>query len=242
MNFAKVHVHTICPGFEAAYTADLRSLWDALNFYVPGYNFGYEKFVAGNQDVYSPVTNPQIKIVHLCRNPLDQAVSYFRHARNNINAHKRSYLDADGNEVAIRDEQDFLHQVGLEAFIKQYFTFHLMHELYPDNVLLVSYENMTRDPVDAFARILGHFGFSIDDENKHHCFARALESSSPESLKKIETALETTLARDQNEVEESHLRGGEIGKWKNYFNDSDLKFVDNSLRAFKLNLDLFTIE
>lgn len=242
MNLAKIHVHTICPGFLEAYDDRLRQRWDTLQFYVPGYNFGYQKFVADNRDVYSPVTNPHIRIIYLYRNPLDQSVSYFRHSRHNINELKRSYLDQDDNEVEIRDERHFLRAVGLEAFIKQYFTFHVMNRRLRGNVLLVNYEALRRNPADTFSQMLGHLGFQVDDDNKKTCFRKALQSSSMTSLKNIEVAIKGTLARDQSDKEESHMRGGEIGKWKDYYDQSDLDFVEARLDEFGLQLDSFVRE
>ena len=44
-------------------------------------------------------------------------------------------------------------------------------------------------------------------------FKKALNAAKPDSLKNLETALGSSLGRDQADAGESHLRGGEVGKW-----------------------------
>lgn len=241
MNFAKVHVHTICPGFLEAYDGPHREKWDALRFYVPGFNFGYEKFISGNRDVYSPITNPDIRIIYLYRNPLDQAVSFFRHAVNNIDGNKRVFVDRGGEQITLTDERHYLRTVGLEAYIKQYFTFHELSRIRGRNILMMPYERLVRDPGSSFESMLRFVGVDIEDEHKRNAFRRALKASSPESLRNVEAALETSLGRDQTESSESHIRGGGIGKWQQYFDESDVGLVEETFREFGISLKDFEL-
>ena len=101
----------------------LRSAWDDLSFYNPGYDYGYGRFIAGNEAVFSPLENPRIRIVYIYRNPLDQCVSFFHRAAKHRQVGTRSYIDRDGTdggggggvEIGIADARDFLRRVGMEA-------------------------------------------------------------------------------------------------------------------------------
>ena len=60
LRLGKVHIHTICPGFPEHCRGELRERWDALTFYNPGFDYGYGRFIAGNEAVFSPLENPAI--------------------------------------------------------------------------------------------------------------------------------------------------------------------------------------
>ena len=42
LKLGKVHIHTICPGFLEICQGSLRQQWDGLDFYNPGFNYGYD--------------------------------------------------------------------------------------------------------------------------------------------------------------------------------------------------------
>ena len=51
-----------------------------------------------------------------------------------------------------------------------------------------------------------------------------------------------SLARDQGDEHESHMRGGEIGKWKAVLDDEDLELIRRRLGEFDLSIDDFVVE
>ncbi len=242
LNLGKVHLHTICPGFLEICQGPERRKWDDLDFYNPGFNYGYERFIAGNETVFAPNRNRDIRIVYIYRNPLDQAVSYFRHTQKHRQPTTRTAIDSTGREVAIKDARDYLRRVGIEAFIKQYFTYHCMSERFADNVRMICYENLAREPEKTFMEMLNFLNFQIDTEEKWRCFRRAAKSTTIESLRNLETAIAAPLGRDQGDPGESHMRGGEIGKWRNRLAQDDREFVETRLRDFGLSLQDFVIE
>ena len=63
-----------------------------------------------------------------------------------------------------------------------------------------------------------------------------------DDAKNLETALGSSLGRDQSDAEESHLRGGEIGKWATALSEEDLRFVQARLSAYSLDLADFRTE
>ena len=74
------------------------------------------------------------------------------------------------------------------------------------------------------------------------CFQKALNASSAESLRNLEKSLGSSLGRDQADAQETHIRGGEIGKWKQCYDAQDVAFAEQALGEFGLSLDGFIIE
>ncbi|MFP6729110.1 MAG: sulfotransferase domain-containing protein [Alphaproteobacteria bacterium] len=242
LRLGKVHIHTTCPGFVEHCQGPVRSAWDALSFYNPGYDYGYGRFIAGNEAVFSPLKNPAIRIVYIYRNPLDQCVSFFRHTAKHRQDSTRTFIDGDGAEIKIADARDFLRRVGMEAYIKQYLTFHVMNERCAGNLLMLPYERMVRDRDGSFRALLAFLGCALDSDEAEACFQKALNSSSASSLRNLEKSLGASLGRDQSDAGESHIRGGKIGKWKQYYDEADVEFAEQALSAFGLSLDGFEIE
>ncbi len=241
LKLGKISVHSICPGFPDLYHGSHRERWNELEFYVDGYNYGYQKFIGNNIATYSPALNPAIRIIYLFRNPLDQVVSYFRHARHNKNQHKIVSQGTDGSSVEMSSSSEFLRLAGLEAYIKQYFTFKIMVKTYPQNILMVPYEHLKRNPEAIFVKMLTFWNKTFDTAEERQCIQKALNSCTPESLQNIEVALQSSLARDQMKPGESHIRGGEIGKWQNELSDSDVDFAETRLAEFGLTLQQFEL-
>ena len=242
LRLGKVHIHTICPGFPEHCQGGTRARWEALSFYNPGFDYGYGRFIAGNEAVFSPLENPAIRIVYIYRNPLDQCVSFFRHTQKHRQDSTRSYIDGDGATIEIADESDYLRRVGMEAYVKQYVTFHVMKECRGDNLFMLPYERMMRDRDGSFRSLLAFLGFTVEGDEKETCFQKALNASSAESLRNLEKSLGSTLGRDQADAGETHIRGGEIGKWKQCYDDTDVAFAEQALSGFGLSLEDFEIE
>lgn len=78
----------------------------------------------------------------------------------------------------------------------------------------------------------------LDGNDKEACFQMALNASSAQSLRN----LEKSLGANQADASESHIRGGEIGKWKHYYDAADVDFAERAPRRFGLSLEAFEIE
>ena len=145
-------------------------------------------------------------------------------------------------EIGIADARDFLRRVGMEAYIKQYLTFHVIRERCGDNIFMLPYERMVRERDGSFRAMLAFLGCALDGDEAEVCFQKALNSSSASSLRNLEKSLGASLGRDQTDARESHLRGGEIGKWRQHYDEADVEFAEQALGAFGLSLDDFEIE
>ncbi len=233
--------HCICPDFERYYHGPHRVRWDRLSFYVPGFVSARERIEKAIEH-FSPLLNPGVKIIHLCRNPLDQMVSFFRHALNHVDEAHRYTTDERGEKRLIQDYRDYLYSVGVDAFIKQHFTFKVMERDFDQNIKIFSYESLKRSPQRVFSEMLSFIGRPIDDERRRKACRDALVISSVPNLRKLEEAGGRTLAGDQVGFGESHMRGGRIGKWKHIFSDEDVAYVRRRFAEFDMDLDDFTLE
>jgi len=52
--------------------------------------------------------------VYCYRNPLDQAVSFFRHVQNHNDPKHRYYVDSDGKQCLIKNVREYIFNVDLE--------------------------------------------------------------------------------------------------------------------------------
>jgi hypothetical protein len=244
LKLGKLHTHCICPGFLRACQGRDRSDWDQLVFYTPGYDYGSGRFIEGNQKVFSPLQNPDIRIVYLYRNPLDQIVSYYRHIQKHRQETTRSIATESGDEVVFTDLSHFLRTAGVDGYIKQYWTYHYMKTKVPDRLFLLPYEELMASPPHAFVRVLKFLDLDLDPDRTalKAAFKKALNATKLGSLKNLEKALGSSLGRDQTDVEESHLRGGHIGKWKCQISQEDLRFIQARLNSFGLDLANFHTE
>ena len=232
--------HTVCPGFHH-FEGDLRRKWDRLHFYHPGYNWALG-FIKDRPHWYDPRMNRNARIVFLYRNPLDQAVSYFQYIQRNEQEDTRYYRDPSGRRAPIADVADFLHRAGLTSYLKLYLSYRVMSRLFSDRILMITYEQLVRSPRRTFAGILAHFGHDAEHPRNQPMFLRALEASSLESMRAVENRLGRSLAGDQTDPAERHIRDGSIGRWKKHLAREDLKRVEAGLKPFGLSLDDFQLE
>ena len=239
LKLGKLHTHCICPGFRKACKGPARFDWDQLVFYTPGYDYGSGRFIDGNQKIFSPLQNPEIRIVYVYRNPLDQIVSYYRHIQKHRQETTRSFTTETGEELIFTDLSHFLRTAGVDGYIKQYWTYHFMKALVPDRLLLVPYEDLVDFPAPTFVSMLRFLDLGLDRAVLEVPFKKALNATKAGSLKNLEKAIGSSLGRDQTDVEESHLRGGEIGKWSSALDADDLQFVETRLNAYGLDLGQF---
>jgi len=232
--------HALCPGFNHYQGAQLQD-WNRLMFRTRGYNHAGAR-ISRLPVLYDPRSNSAVRIAYIYRNPLDQAVSFFHHILNHKDAGMRQWTDEHGGLREFADVWEFIDHSGLEAYIKHYLSFRYMQERYPKNILMLTYEQLSRDPGAAFTRILGHFGHDLSSPARVAAFTRALQLSSMDSMKRIENGLGRSLGNDQANPDSRHVRDGAIGKWKTYLTDNQLGEIESRLHSFGLSLRDFDTE
>lgn len=225
----KGHGHTMCPGFETDYRGPYRRKWDALEFKMPGINSGYEPYLR-----LAPKTSPHARLAYLYRNPLDQAVSWHPAPPwNSVGPQRRAEL--------LEKLFVFFTEKTMESYVKQFVTWKIMSEMYPDNIRMFSYEDLISNPRVVFMQILAHFGFQVQGDFERSAFERALAASQPDQLKRIEDEQGHTLGVPG--VQGTHMRGGEIGKWRLWLSDPRiLQHAARHLGEFDLTLEQFQLD
>ncbi len=191
--------HTVCPGFAASSVG----WWAATPFHVPGYDYFHEGMNYQYTPVdlapyrYTPVRTSALEhsakrghgrpTVLVYRNPLDQAVSYFRYGQNHKEA---TYNSINGRSLAAVTLSDYLFQSALPSYAKQFISFQKMAERYPSRVRLVPYERLIAQPVDVLAGILDHLS---EAPRERAMLADAVWLARREHMKAIETELGRSL-------------------------------------------------
>ena len=229
--------HSYCPGYDQ-FLGNYKEAWEKLTLWESGYNHGWEQIEA-NLPLFDPTLNPEVKIVNIVRNPLDQAVSAWRHAQNHIKESNKYYVAPNGEQIELSDPKRFLHLVGIDAFLKLFVTFRCVQQHCPKNVLLISYEKLITNPLENFLKVLIFFGYDPITHNTVHLVQEALEYCSVPFMKKIEEMSGKTLAEDQTDEKESHIRDGGVGSWLEHFDQNDLDLVEARLKVFGLSLANF---
>ena len=163
-------------------------------------------------------------------------MSYHRHIRKHRQETTRTFMTEGGEEAGFRDLSHFLRAAGIDGYIKQYWTYHFMRAKAPDHLLLLPYEALVDSPAAAFERMIDFFDLEVDRAKLERVFPKALNATTPQSLRNLEKAIGSSLGRDQADAGESHLRGGEVGKWKGVLSEEDRRYVEERLRLFGLDL------
>lgn len=234
-----VVAHATCPGFKDHYRGDLRGAWDKLEFYGEGHvhdNGDVITQAPKRRKVFDPFYNRNAKIVYIYRNPLDSAVSFMKSLENYKNPDIMYKKDFSGNKLPFEDVKDYVYSAGLPAFIKQFFTFKAMRKIFPENIILVPYENLMKDPQRAFVMMLAHFGYLVKNDNQMKMVRRAMELSSQGNLKTAERNLGFSLANDRARPGDTQIRGGQVGKWRTFFDENDLAEIEKRMNVFGLSL------
>lgn len=82
----------------------------------------------------------------------------------------------------------------------------------------------------------------VEGASLNQAFDKVLNASTPQSLRNLEKSLGVSLGRDQKDDRESHLRGGQVGKWRSYVTPADHAYVEAQMRSFGLDLSAFTLD
>jgi hypothetical protein len=173
-----------------------------------------------------------VKIIFVFRNPLDQVVSMARHLKNHINTEADKWSDITKKEVK-------MHLI--RAYLKMYLSYYYMENRFRKQIKFISYEQLFTNTETVLKDILQFFDFDLNKDNRENLFKKALSFVSMESLRTLELKTGNTLAKDQkvSAKHESHMRGGQIGKWQNYFTQNDLMEIEKLFNSFKLSLNDF---
>lgn len=233
--------HLKCPGFLECYRGEYRERWDRLEFMNEGYDHG-SRVIAPCKDLFDPLKNPDVRIAYCSRNPLDQAVSIFRHLQNHVLRDLTYTRSEDGRPVRIESVREFIRLKALESYMKQYFTFKVMTAEFPGNIIWYRYEELVNDPAAVFERVLRFFGHDTDHPRNKEIFQHALRMTSRESMMKLENQLGRALGGDQTDPRERHIRDGKVGKWKKHLEPGDLEWIEARLNELGISLDEFALE
>ncbi len=231
--------HCICPG-SLENLDNYMMAWNDLDF-AEGFN-GATALLGENLKLFDPPKNRDAKLVYVYRNPLDQAVSYFRHMQNHKNQDLKYYTNLNDKKCLVASVSEYVFVAGLDSYIKQYLTWKLMKEKYYNNIFLIKYEELVRNPISIFKKALLHLGHDVDKTKNQELFAQAIRLSSKDSMKNIENLIGHALGNDQIVSSERHVRDGLIGKWKNHLSQSDLIEIEKRLSRFYISLSEFTLE
>ena len=156
----------------------------------------------------------------------------------------RYRTNSQGEYVLMKDIHEFIRAVGMDMYIKHLLTFMLMKEKYPDNILLITYEMLVRDPKSTFQKVLNYLGHDVTLSENYEKFKIALDMSSKKSIVKLENAYGRSIAGHFKDEfpNERQLRDGRIGKWKEYLGKNDLNYITQRLQDFDISIDDYIIE
>jgi hypothetical protein len=227
LGITKAHAHLMCPGFLESYLGDSRAAWDALQFRTPGINSGFGPLAIEQGHRFDPQQNPDVRIAYLYRNPLDQAVSHYRHL---------FWLEKQIQPVAFRAGlNDWMRKDAIESYLKQYFSYYAMTQSHPSNVIRICYEDLFRTPAAVFKRLAQFFDFTIQTDGELKAFLRALWATTPQAMRMLERKQGHAFG-DSNAKNDSHLHGGEVGKWRRWLDDTTVQYAQKRFEALGLSL------
>ncbi len=168
------------------------------------------------------------KIVMLVRDPRDVAVSQFFQWKYRMRPHKirLNRFPEPGDELSTFD---FVTHpgCGIPKIIEFYNDWASAFP-YLQNVLVIHYEDMRKDPAAIMRQVFEFVGTPGSDEE----IAQAVEFASLENMKKLE---EKSIFRgsgvrvkpgDRNNPDSFKVRRGKVGGYRDYFNDEQVAKID----------------
>jgi len=235
--------HWLCPGFKESYNGKYRKQWDKLEFYSDHLPQKFSEFM-NYYNVYdktNPLKNINAKIIYYYRNPLDQNISHFNAIQTNVVQKLNYYYDKSSQKnLRFKDIHQYLRVAGMDMYIKHYLSFKLMKEKFPNNVLILEYENLVRSPEENFRKVLNFINYDSKEKYEKE-FKDALFLSSKESIVKLENKLGHAFSKSFKDKNKRQLSDGRTGRWKEILNNEDLKYIELRLNEFDLKLSDFII-
>lgn len=206
-------LHLSSPEFRNHVSTEDYSRWEKLE-----YTWGIQwdmKEAYSRQPALANLT-PDHRMVFLFRNPLDQLISNYHYAKPIHNA---------------SDLEDFIfNKDGLDAYIKMFYSYHVVRQKYPNNFLFVTYEELMHDRQATIRMMLKHLNIPYDAV----AFNKALHDSSIEVFRQKE---ELQLKEDPTLV--PHLRDSSIGQWQTAMTPELVQRIEDRLQEFGLSLNMF---
>ncbi|KAL7177413.1 hypothetical protein ACSBR2_030720 [Camellia fascicularis] len=153
------------------------------------------------------------RVVYICRNPLDQFISFCHYIAK--------VLNNPLNPSLIEESFDLMCQ-GVSPygpFWDHVLGYWKASQERPDNVLFLNYEDMKEDPISHFkvlAKFMG-FPFSVE-ENRQGVIEEILKLCSFDNLKDLE--VNKTHKNDVGHPNNAYFRKGGVGDWANYLTPS----------------------
>lgn len=167
------------------------------------------------------------KIVYICRNPLDQVVSYFHFARKfkRGNFKPLSSIDEGFDNVCL----GILSHGPFWDNVLGYWKASLER---PDKVLFLKYEDLKEDIISNLKKIAEFLGIPFTDkEEKEGVIEEISRLCSLDNLRNLE--VNKNSVRPSGLPNSSFFRKGEVGDWANYLSPSMaenyLKIVEEKL-------------
>lgn len=168
------------------------------------------------------VNNHYPKVIYLVRDGRDAMVSYYyfqKELDKFDGTFREFYFTKRDREVGTWSEHIF------KAFDYK--------KKYPDKILFIKYEDLKKDEVNTFKKVIDFLGYDIDDDQ----LSFSLKSTTFKNLKKMQG--DNGVEIEGKKV--NFFRKGTIGNWKEYFDDEIEKdFYENSkkcLETFDYNIE-----
>jgi tetratricopeptide (TPR) repeat protein len=163
----KVTMHGSCPGFEEAYHGPYRAAWDAM-----AAEGQPEHLLPQLAASFDPQRNPRARLVHIYRNPIEWLITVYRQAlrRGDVVDGPEALSAIAGGALAKRA-------------VTQYFSFRVMAERFPEQVLLLRFEDLVGEPERTFQSMLTFFG---TEPISPDLIRSSVRSASPQALTKME--------------------------------------------------------
>ncbi|UZP66881.1 sulfotransferase domain-containing protein [Desulfovibrio mangrovi] len=188
---------------------------------------GYSDFIFGHDDYEYLKYSSASKIVHLYRNPLDMAVSYYYFAfKNRIGSEnkKESKIDLAVNH--------------LMKFYIEHYRFARDFSRKSDKVIRIAYESLFTNPFDVVLMLFQWLNFKIDT-NKLRV---AIENSSINKARQEEKDTGRAVVMPESSTfTGSFVRSGAIGQWREHFNTVEAQMLIRLLEKHDISVDEFVM-
>ena len=239
--------HAECPAFDHC-DKGLQGNWSQLQYHTDGYNWAAPLFQL--HPTLNPAINPSAKLAYLVRNPLDQAVSFFdhslKHKDRTVMAKRlpngQLKADASGNTWQPESPREFFFSHNWESYLKQYLSWKHSAAKYPQQILVVSYAKLVRNPEQVFGEILDFFEIDRNATAFGEHFSTTLQLSSKDNLQKLESQMGQALGRDQTDPNSRHIRDGKVAKWRRHFDENDFERMTELFGSWGVETNEFVFE
>lgn len=164
-------------------------------------------------------------IVYIIRDPRDVFVSYYYQLTQRGDVARQKVTRHDWNSLSI---SNLLYDeiYGIQRIVEYMNVFHNLLPQFKYNYMITQYEKLKTDPTKEFSRLLEFLG---EQNISEPALQNAIEKSSFNKMKIAEknNIHEFKQLQSVSENENSmKVRKGKIGEYKKYFNDKELKYLN----------------